>query len=346
MLRLRLPGARQVGRRAFAGRTSLASTKRKFAGHLGDAARKALASSRAYAPAHVIRNPLTRPLAMQIAHGEWRATLKQIDFPYALDDETIAGVSCVRYRTARTDAARPLILYLHAGAFVSGSARINAAAALPLCELSGCEALGVDYTLAPDAAYPTQVDEIERVYLALIEAGRAPGEIVVMGDSAGGALALASVNRWRRNGLPAPAGVIAVSAILDFACRSDTHLTLARHDPLFGDTAVGGAAAIAGLYAPGLALDDPRLSPLYDDYRGAPPLHLLVGSRDVLLGDSARVAETARRAGVDVTLQVFDGMFHLFHMHWSLDEARAAAADMAAFVARVAGRGRAAQTAA
>lgn len=283
---------------------------------------------------------------MQIAHAEWRATMKQIDFPYTLDDETIAGVSCVRYRTARTSASNPLILYLHAGALISGSPRINAAAALPLCELSGCEAVAVGYTLAPAAAYPAQVDEIERVYLALIEAGRPAGEIVLMGDSAGGSLALASVNRWRRKGLPAPAGVIAVSAILDFACRSDTHLTLARHDPLFGDTAVGGAATIAGLYAPGLALDDPRLSPVYDDYRGAPPMLVQAGSRDVLLGDSARVAEAARRSGADVTLQVFDGMFHLFHMHWSLDEARAAAADMAAFVARVAGRGRAAQTAA
>ncbi|MEQ8935764.1 MAG: alpha/beta hydrolase fold domain-containing protein, partial [Amphiplicatus sp.] len=71
-----------------------------------------------------------------------------------------------------------------------------------------------------------------------------------------------------------------------------------------------------------------------------------VGSRDVLLGDSARLAERARRAGVDVSLRVFDGMFHLFHMHWTLEDARASFEDIANFIARVAGQERRARTAA
>ncbi len=324
----------------------MASTKRKFAGHLGEAAHKALASCRAYAPAHVLLNPLTRPLAVQIAHGEWRATLKQINFPYHLEDAAIGGQACVRYRTSRTDPANPVILYLHAGAFVSGSPRINAAAVLPACELSGCEAIGVDYTLAPNAAYPTQLDEIERVYRALLDQGRPASCILLMGDSAGGTLALASMNRWRRNGLPAPAGVVAISAMTDCACDSDTHMTLARHDPIFGDHALDSAQIVLGLYAPGLDPRHPAISPVYDDYKGAAPMLIHVGSRDVLLGDSARLAERARRAGADVTLRVFDGMFHLFHMHWALEEARASFEDIADFIARVAGQTRRARSAA
>ncbi|MEE2690892.1 MAG: alpha/beta hydrolase [Pseudomonadota bacterium] len=312
----------------------MASTKRKFARHLGEAARQALAACRTYPTAHVLLNPLTRPLAMQVAHSDWRATLKQIDFPYTIEDATIGGVACARYRTLRTESSNPLILYLHAGAFVSGSPRVNAAAVLPACELSGCEAIGVDYTLAPNAVYPTQLEQIERVYRALIEQGRSPSSIVVMGDSAGGTLALASVARWRAAGLPAPAGLITLSAVTDCAGDSDTHLTLAHHDPIFGGHALEGVHAVVGLYAPGVDRRDPGISPLYGDYAGGPPMLIHVGSRDVLLGDSARLAERARRAGVDVSLRVFDGMFHLFHMHWSLEDARAAFEDIAHFIAR------------
>jgi len=294
----------------------------------------------------VLLNPLTRPLAAQIAHSDWRATHKQINFPYTLEDAVIGGENCVRYRTSRTDPANPVILYLHAGAFVCGSPRINATGVLPACELSGCEAIGVDYALAPNATYPTQLDQIERVYRALLDQGRSPSRILLMGDSAGGTLALASMNRWRRAGLPAPAGIVTLSAMTDATGASDTHLTLAQHDPVFGSHAAEGVHTVTRLYAPGVDAGNPEISPVYDDYRGAPPMLIHVGSRDVLLGDSARLAERARRAGVDVTLRVFDGMFHLFHMHWALEDARASFEDIADFIARVAAQERRACTAA
>lgn len=308
--------------------------KKRYGAHLNHSARRALASCRAYAPPAAVQNPLTRNLCRRLLQDEWTATLSQIDFPYTLENEIIDGVACVRYRTSNTRADAPVILYVHASAFIAGSARANAAAILPACHLSGCEGIGVDYSLAPEAVFPTQLEEIERVYLDLCRT-KGHDRVVLCGDSAGAGLALSSMLRWRRKGVPLPARAVLISAFADAAAASDTHLTLRRYDPIFSASGVNGVAVVFQLYAPGGDHSNPEISPLAGDFAGFPPLLLQVGSREVLLGDSARLAEKARRAGVDVKLRVFDGMFHLFHMQWSLDEAKAAHEDAAAFIRRV-----------
>lgn len=312
----------------------MAFLKRKYGAHLNAEARNALDTCKSYAPPFAIFNPLTRDICCRIAASEWRSTLSQIDFPYTLETETIAGVECARYRTAIARQDAPLVLYIHASAFIAGSASCNAAAVLPTCHLAGCEGIGVDYTLAPQAVFPTQLEEIERVYLALCEI-KGPDRIILLGDSAGAGLALSSMHRWRRKSIPLPAGAVLISPLVDANPVSDTYLTLKKHDPIFKLSGAGGVAAIFELYAPGGDYSDPEISPIAGDLSDMPPLLIQVGAREVFLGDAARLAEKARRAGVDVKLRVFDGMFHLFHMQWSLDEAKAAHEDAAAFIRRV-----------
>jgi acetyl esterase/lipase len=284
------------------------------------------------APPPLLRNHLTRDVAKRVAEADWAATLRQIDFPYLLEDAEIAGVKCVRYHARRAEPLSALVLYVHAGAFCSGSPRINAAAALPACHLTGAEGIGVDYTLAPNAVFPTQLDEIERVYIATLESGRRAGSIVLMGDSAGGALALSSLHRWRRKGLPLPAGVVLMSPVVDATPRSDTYSTLKGHDPVFGARGAEGVVTVFSLYAPDADLRHPEVSPIEGDFEGLPPMLIHVGSREVFLGDAARLAEKARRAGVDASLRVFDGLFHLFHLHWALEDTKAAHQDIADFI--------------
>lgn len=320
-----------------AGENSLASPRKKFGSHLDDAAIGALASCRAYPSVAAVLNPLTRAIARRIAEGEWRATLAQIDFPYEIVPSEIAGVPCARYRTAATSAGGPLILYLHAGAFFAGSPEANAAGILAACHLSGAEAVAVRYSLAPDAVYPAQLSEIERVWRGLLAAGVAPERAIVAGDSAGANLAAASLLRWRRFGLAAPAGLVLVSPPLDATAGSDSYKLLKSRDPLFHGDPAAGCRSLFRLYAGGAELEDPEISPLFADLSGFPPTLVHVGTREIFLGDAARFAEKARMAGVDVRLRVFDGMFHLFQQHWRLKEARAAHADIAAFALRVAG---------
>lgn len=314
----------------------MAAQHRKFGAHLDDAAIRALENCRPYPGVSAVQNPLTRPLVRRVADADWRATLSQIDFPYEIAPTEIGGVPCARYRTSTTSSSAPVILYLHAGAFFAGSPEANAAGVLPACHLSGSEAVAVRYTLVPDAAFPTQLVEIDRVYRSLVDGGVAATRIVVVGDSAGGNLAAASVVRWRASGVALPAGIVIISAPLDGTASSDAYKLLQARDPLFGGNPEAGCRGLFSLYAGGVDVRNPQVSPMFADLAGFPPALIHVGTREVVLGDAARFAEKARAAGVDVTLRVFDGMFHLFQQHWRLKEARAAQKDVADFVRRVA----------
>lgn len=316
----------------------MATARRKVGAHLDERARTVLREQKVYPSAHVFANPLTRPIARAAIAADWKARLGDLDFPYTMDDAVIGGVACVRYRTSKSRDDGPLLLYAHAGAFVAGGPRINAAAILPACEAAGATAVGVGYALAPEAQFPRQIDEIGRVFRALIDDGRPAASIVLVGDSAGGGLALSAMNAWRRGGAPAPAGVALLSPLVDCAGMSDTHHSIESTDPVFGDLALTSLPVILRLYAPDRDARDPAVSPVYASYVDAPPLLVHAGSREVLLGDAARLCERARDDGVDAQLRVHDGMFHLFHMHGQLAAARRAHADLARFVATTTGR--------
>lgn len=310
---------------------SMALTARRLGTAVSESARARISALRAYPTLDTWMNPLTRGLARHFSNQEWLKTHDEIDFPYRLSDLEIAGRPCVRYETETTGRDDMLIFYVHGGGLVSGSPRVNASMILPACQLSGVEAIGVSYTLLPEARYPTQIEQVDAVYKALVEQNR-QRRIVIFGDSIGCSLALACLLRWRDEGARLPAGVVLASPALDGAGASDTHRTLDGHDPLIRSNGGRNCRKLFGYYAPGEKLTNPMVSPIYGDFTGLPPALIHVGLREVLLGDAARFAQDARRAGVDATLRVFDGMFHLFHMHWSLAETKEAHADIADFI--------------
>jgi len=225
----------------------------------------------------------------------------------------------------------PVLVYVHGGGFVAGSPEINAANVLPACHLSGCPGLGVDYTLLPRAYFPAQIDELDKIYAALIK-DDPDRRIVMLSDSTGAAISLAAMMRWRTNGLKAPAGAVFLSPCIDGDGASDTQITADHHDPLIRSMGGKFTRQLFHFYAPDRDRKDPAVSPIYGDFSYLPPMLVHAGSREVLLGDAARLSEAARRAGVETHLRVFDGMFHRFHMHWKLDETRAAHADIADFI--------------
>ncbi|NOX94973.1 MAG: alpha/beta hydrolase [Alphaproteobacteria bacterium] len=298
---------------------------------ISDNAKQRISALRQYPTLDTFRNPLTRGIARHFAHEAWLKALNEIDFDYRMTNIEIGDVSCVQYETAETNIDNPLIVYVHGGGLVCGSPRVNAATILPVCHLTDCEAIGIDYTLLPEAAHPTQINEINSVYQTLLEKNPTR-KIILLSDSAGGTLTLSALMQWRDEGVKLPVGAVFISPLVDGKGCSDTHVTLDGHDPLI--RAMNGKTfrKLFQFYAPGKALDDPTVSPIYGDFRGLPPLLIHVGTREVLLGDAARASEAARQEGVETTLRLFDGMFHLFHMHWSLEEAKAAHTDIADFI--------------
>ncbi len=177
-----------------------------------------------------------------------------------------------------------------------------------------------DYRMPPAAPYPAAVDDVVEVYRALLEQRR-PERIIVTGGSAGGNIAAAGMLRARDEGLPMPAAVILLTPEVDLTESGDTHRTNLGLD-------VAGSMMDANLlYAGGLPLDDPRVSPLFADFAGFPPTFLSAGTRDVFLSNTVRLHARLLAAGVEAELHVFEAM-----PHWSFG---GGTPEDAAFIERV-----------
>lgn len=212
------------------------------------------------------------------------------------------------------------ILYVHGGGFYSGSLDTHRASAASFAKAASADVLLIDYRLAPEYPYPSQIDDTLTAYLWLLDAGYESSNIIMLGDAVGGNLAIEAVLRQIKLKGPSPAAVITISAVTDLAATGASIRTNAANDP-FGNALQLDAARKA--YLADRSPTDPRVSPLYADMKGFPPLLMQVGSREISLDDTLRLADRARQAGVDVTTEVLPGMVNQWHLFpfW-LDDAR------------------------
>ena len=304
----------------------------KTSGHISERASEKLAHLNAFPALETFQNPVTRGIARRLVNDFYERHLRSIDFDYRLNDVDINGVACVHYETSARPVEDMSIIYIHGGGFVTGSPRSLASVILPVSMLSRVDAIGIQYSLAPEARFPTPLDEIDKVYRSILE--RKPGQkVFIVADSTGCALALGCVMRWRDIGVTAPAGIVLMSPMIDAKALSDTHITHKDLDPYWQGENAKTRRRMFDFFAPGEAIDNPHLSPLYGNFDWAPPLLVQVGTREVCLGEAARLTEKAALAGVEAQLRVFDGMFHLFQMDWALDEAKRAHQQVANFIA-------------
>ncbi|MGQ0621938.1 MAG: alpha/beta hydrolase [Panacagrimonas sp.] len=227
-----------------------------------------------------------------------------------------------------------VLLYVHGGAFVARSPDLHTTMVAPWCRELRTRALLVDYRLAPEHPYPAGLDDVYRAYRWLLARGHLATQIALAGDSAGGNLVLALLHRLKAAGEPLPSCAVLLSPFVDFTLSSPSIVSESRRDPLF--TTVF-ALAIRGLYAPPERLLDSGVSPLYADFRGLPPLLVQVGSTEMLLDDSRRTATRAHEAGVDVCLEVWDRMPHVFQALPMLPQAHEAGRRIVDFIAKKSG---------
>lgn len=230
------------------------------------------------------------------------------------------------------DVPSGVILYLHGGCYALGSVATYREFVARLARATGMRALGIDYRLAPEHPYPAAVDDATAAYGWLLAQGVDADRIVVAGDSAGAGLALATMVALRDAGKPLPAGVVCISPWADLALSGASIQDRAQADPVLDQESL---ARYATYYAGEHEVTLPLISPLYADLRGLPPLLVQVGTDEILLDDATRCVEQAREAGVEVTLEVWDGMFHVFHLVPILPETKRAVARIAEFVSQV-----------
>lgn len=202
-----------------------------------------------------------------------------------------------------------VILYLHGGAYNAGSTRSHRALAANIAYAAHARALTIDYRLAPEHPYPAALVDAFSAYRWLLDEGFRPEQIIVTGDSAGGGLAIALLTALRERGYPMPAAAIVLSPWTDLSASGASWQENAKVDYLIHGSKLMEAAR---LYLQDTSPQTPLASPVYANLKGLPPLLIQVGSEEVLLSDSQRLAKHARLSGVDVTLEVWEEMQHVW----------------------------------
>ena len=233
----------------------------------------------------------------------------------------------VRAPAARNDA---VLLYVHGGGYVIGSPASHRHQVAALSQAAGIAALSLDYRLGPEHPFPAAVDDAVSAYQWLLQAGIAPNCIVIAGDSAGGGLTVATLLALRERGLPQAAAGVCISPWVDLTMTAESYTTKADVDPIVTRDGVTG---MAQAYLQGQDAQTPLASPLFADLSGLPPLLIQVGTDEVLLDDSIQLEARAKAAGVEVTLEVWDEMIHVWHFFYPiLSEGRDAIARIGEFV--------------
>jgi acetyl esterase/lipase len=264
---------------------------------------------------------------------EWESSVEaaNLRLPAVVTAVDLDGIYGEWVRVANSDEAS-VILFLHGGGFNAGSCKTHRALATHVAQAAGARALLVDYRLAPEHPCPAAIEDAVQAYRWLLQQGIMPGQIAVVGDSAGGGLALAVLIALRDRGVAGPSAATLLSPWLDLALRGESIHTRAQLDPL---TSYDDLRRAALLYLGDLEPDDPRASPLYADLHQLPPLLIHAGDHEVLRSDATRLAEKAAAAGVPVQIEIWDDMWHVWHA-WAddLPEARAAIAQVGQFIRR------------
>lgn len=248
--------------------------------------------------------------------------------------ERLGGVP-VQWARARgvTRDAGPLILHFHGGGYVFGSSTTHRAMLARLSQLTGLPACLPDYRLAPEHPFPAALEDARAVWQEV--AGR-PGGVILGGDSAGGGLALALLAEILAGGGPRPLGLFALSPLTDMTYSGESVQANAGADVLLPADRVG---EIAGMYLAGADAEDPRASPLFAGFTGAPPVWLTASDSEILLDDTRRMARHLEVEGVAVTTRIAHDLPHVWpFFHGLLPEARETLRQLAGWISSLSPR--------
>jgi len=222
-------------------------------------------------------------------------------------DTTVGGIPAIIATPTGTKPDRH-ILYLHGGGYTMGSPKSHIAMCARLAKRSAATITVIDYRLAPENVYPAAIDDCVAAYRA-ISADVDPALITIAGDSAGGGATLATLCALRDSSDSLPGSAYLLSPWTDLTGSGETIVSKADIDPMIDPSLIGEASR---MYAGDLPLDDPGVSPLFADLMGLPPMLIQTGTDEVLLSDSTRLADRAKDAGVDVQLDLHEGMWHVY----------------------------------
>lgn len=254
--------------------------------------------------------PLTPEQAIEWNEVHWTALSAE---PRGVDYiEVDAGGIPAMWINPKGAAEDRVIFYAHGGGFVAGSIYTHRKLVGHLAKASGCRALLFDYAYAHQQKYPSQLNTSLSAYRWLLGQGVRPEHVAMAADSCGAILMLGTLQRARDQGLALPRASLCISGWLDLTLSGESYDTNREKDVFFNRDANGWL--VGNFLGADADRRDPLASPLFADLRGLPPMYLQAGADETLVDDSRMFAERAKRAGVEVRLDVFPEMLHSFQM--------------------------------
>lgn len=242
-----------------------------------------------------------------------------------------ATLGPIKGEWVKVDASSPdrLIIFFHGGGYISGSPATHRALVARLAHAAEASAFSPAYRLAPEYAFPAAVRDGIDVYRQFISRGVAPKSIVLAGNGSGGGLALAVMLAIRNAGLPMPAALTAMSPWADMSLSGWSILQNAKND-----TALSWELLFVSArhYLKRTNPSDPYASPAFASFKDFPPLMIHAGSLEMLRDDASRLGDRAADAGVPVSVEIYDGMQHVFQANPYVPEARVSLQRLGQFI--------------
>jgi acetyl esterase/lipase len=253
-------------------------------------------------------------------------TRLQLDVDVTREAVSADGVPC-EWVIPQSSPTDQVLLYLHGGGFVLGLTPPHIQMVSHLANKMGIHVLMVDYRLAPEYPFPAALDDCVTAYRWLLKQGISARNIVVAGDSAGGNLTITSLMKLRDNGDPLPAAAACLSPVTDFTNKDNQHQEF--KDPLLPPKAT---RFYNKSYVGHNEARDPLISPVFGNLRGLPPLLVHVGEDEILRDDAVRITSLAKSEDVDVRLEIYPRMWHVWQINLELPQAIQSLDDISQFL--------------
>lgn len=224
-----------------------------------------------------------------------------------------------------------VIFYTHGGGYGMGDLISSRALIAPIAKKTGIRVFSFEYRLAPEHPFPAAFDDAKKAYEYVLGQGYSPGNIIAFGESAGGGLAVSNILRLIAEGKEAPKCLVTISPWSDLTATGQTYFLNEDKDPLLrgkylkrlADSYVGDDSPLNPYISPAFASYDDRF----------PPTLIQAGSDEVLLDDSKLLYNAMKDGGVDVDIEIYPKMWHVFHI-WQIEESDKAITAIDEFIKR------------
>ena len=259
------------------------------------------------APGSMNAEELERQRRMQDIVGHLAAPMAGLSW----ESFSLGGMNAAWMRRKAPHKRKRAILYCHGGGYTSGNLGYSRVLASKLTHVTGYDVLTFEYRLAPEHPYPAAVEDALRAWDHLMYLGYGARDITVVGDSAGGNLALVLCRRLRTMERMLPAALVLMSPWTDMTASGPSYTERQDIDPMLTMEYI---KAVRSAYAGGADLSSPDLSPLLGDCSGFPPTLIQVGTYEILYSDAEGLRDKLLAAHIPCTFQVYDEMWHVFQM--------------------------------